>query len=361
MLLFWIAAVLLSAAAAALIVRYSARELQAGPVDPAAAVYRRQLEEIDELAGRGLLVEEERQAAHAEAARRLISASEAAPESADAGSVRAGVIAATALAFLAAGVLYLMVGKAGAADQPFAKRMEAWRQTDPTQLSAEQLAVLLKKAVENYPKDPQPLFMLARAQLASGQDQAAIRSMQHAVQLAPGRADLWAGLGETQVTADGKVSAAAEKSFAQAVALDPSAPLPRYFLGLARIDRGDVEGGLGIWRAIAAELPAGDPKLAAIREEIAEVERTGGRALAAPAPGADPAVAAMVEGLAERLKDNPDDPAGWQRLVRSYAVLGDRAKLEAALTEARRIYKDRPAERAAIEAAVNRPAPSPTE
>ena len=88
MLLFWIAAVLLSAAAAALIVRYSAREAQGGAVDPAAAVYRRQLDEIDELAGRGLLIEDERKAAHAEAARRLISAADMAPEGADPASVR---------------------------------------------------------------------------------------------------------------------------------------------------------------------------------------------------------------------------------------------------------------------------------
>jgi cytochrome c-type biogenesis protein CcmH len=34
----------------------------------------------------------------------------------------------------------------------------------------------------------------------------------------------------------------------------------------------------------------------------------------------------MVAGLAERLKEQPDNIAGWQRLARSYGVLGEAAK-----------------------------------
>ena len=43
----------------------------------------------------------------------------------------------------------------------------------------------------------------------------------------------------------------------------------------------------------------------------------------------------MVAGLAGRLADKPDDPAGWVRLVRSYAVLGDVARRDKALASAR--------------------------
>jgi cytochrome c-type biogenesis protein CcmH len=37
----------------------------------------------------------------------------------------------------------------------------------------------------------------------------------------------------------------------------------------------------------------------------------------------------MVNRLAERLKENPDDLAGWQRLAKAYAVLGEKEKAEA--------------------------------
>jgi cytochrome c-type biogenesis protein CcmH/NrfG len=45
-------------------------------------------------------------------------------------------------------------------------------------------------------------------------------------------------------------------------------------------------------------------------------------------------VQGMVEGLAARLAENPDDPAGWRRLIRSYAVLDEQDKAREALTTA---------------------------
>ena len=62
-------------------------------------------------------------------------------------------------------------------------------------------------------------------------------------------------------------------------------------------------------------------------------------------------IRAMVARLAERLKVQPEDPAGWERLVRSYHVLGDADAEAAALAEVRTRYKDRPAIRTRIEAA----------
>ena len=50
------------------------------------------------------------------------------------------------------------------------------------------------------------------------------------------------------------------------------------------------------------------------------------------------AVEGMVASLAAKLEAEPDDPEGWVRLVRSYAVLGDTAKRDATLTEAKARY-----------------------
>ena len=36
-------------------------------------------------------------------------------------------------------------------------------------------------------------------------------------------------------------------------------------------------------------------------------------------------IQAMVERLADKLKDNPDDLAGWKRLLQAYRVLGNAA------------------------------------
>ena len=42
----------------------------------------------------------------------------------------------------------------------------------------------------------------------------------------------------------------------------------------------------------------------------------------------------MVEGLADRLEEKPNDPEGWQRLVRVYGVLGEKEKAYATMDRA---------------------------
>ena len=44
----------------------------------------------------------------------------------------------------------------------------------------------------------------------------------------------------------------------------------------------------------------------------------------------DQMIRSMVERLADRLKENPDDLAGWQRLANAYAVLGETEKADVA-------------------------------
>ena len=46
----------------------------------------------------------------------------------------------------------------------------------------------------------------------------------------------------------------------------------------------------------------------------------------------------MVASLAAKLKDDPRNLEGWQRIIRSYTVLGQRDKAEAALREGLSAY-----------------------
>ena len=45
--------------------------------------------------------------------------------------------------------------------------------------------------------------------------------------------------------------------------------------------------------------------------------------------------------MAARLKENPDDAAGWQRLIRAYSVLGARAEAQEALATARKTFANK--------------------
>ena len=358
MILFWLLAGLLASGAAFLILfRAAAAERRAAAGDPTLEVYRRQLGEIDELAERGLLGPEEHRAARAEAARRLLGhadqARAATPAPPSSRGVRTIVLAGAVLAPLAALAVYLMIGSPGLPDQPFKARMTQWRkaaQTDPSRLALPELAAVLEQFAAQRPRDPQPLAFLGRIQAAQGDAAAAARSLQKAAALAPNDAQTWSALGEVRVeAADGQLTEDARRAFLRAQALDPRAPAPRYFLSKAAIEAGRLDEGLAGWRSLAADLPPGDAGRGALQAQIDQVVRTGSLKSAAPPQEAKAEtgeqaafIQSMVDRLAARLKAQPDDPAGWARLIRSYGVLGQAANRDAAIAEARRRFKDRP-------------------
>lgn len=365
--LFWIVAGGLTAAAAALVaVRAGAAAGGAdGSDDPALGVYRRQLAELDDLKGRGLLGVEEHRAAFAEAGRRLLSESERVGAAevpggrTSAGLVLGGVGAAT----LAALALYLLIGSPGFSDQPYAARLTGWRSGDPTRLKPAEVAAVLRELAAERPGDPQAQEFLGRAELGAGDPIAAAQAFQKAVRASPDRAELHVRLGEALVAAagDGPTPPEAQDAFRRAIALDPGNLPARYMLARAQVADGDRAAGLAALRSLEAELPAGDPRRALVSGDIAQASGvpSGPEAEAVLAAGkAEQAtfIQAMVTRLAARLEANPDDVDGWARMVRAYKVLGDATAGRRALEQARKQFAGRPADLARIEAEAS-PAP----
>jgi cytochrome c-type biogenesis protein CcmH len=369
MWMFWIVTASLAAGAAALVIgraAAAARRAAVGGEDPALAVYRRQLAELEEAAAGGLLGPEELKAARAEAARRLLRTADAASLPERAGG-RASRLAAACTAILAATLAlggYLLLGAPGLPDQPYAKRLAAWRHADPATLDPPRMAAVLREIVRSRPHDPQAYEYLGRAEMAAGDPFDAGRAFAQAAALSPGRPDLLSAEGEALVQdAGGKVTPEALAAFRAVLGLDPKDTAARYYLARAQIAGGDTKAGLDAWRALAADLTPTDPRRPLLTSEIARVEQGGmpdaPAALAQAAPRAAGGVVAgpqaafihaMVDRQASELQAHPDDPAGWARLVRSYRVLGDAAGEARALNEARRLFASRPAALAPIEA-----------
>ncbi len=270
---------------------------------------------------------------------------------------------AAAIAPLAALGLYLLVGSPQTPDQPFARRLTAWRAADPTSLDAEQLTAVLQLITRQRPGDPQARYFLARAQLASGDPFSAIHSLRHAIDLAPRDGDLWTALGEIEMAQAG--------GDATPEALERLPP--------GRPGRSDRARARAIsWRARGSPVamsraawPTGRRWTGASRRTIRAARAWSRRSrwssaptpcrkpmaqtADAAAPTHGPSSSGMVEGLAARLKAQPDDPAGWGRLIRSYAVLGDEPRRAAALATARALFKARPADLRLVEQAASRP------
>ncbi len=370
MIWFWLIAASVAALAGLAVISRAAsvaRTAQTPQEAPSIAVHRRQLAELDELAARGLIAGEELDAARTEASRRLLSAAETAapPESAGSPRMRLVVTGAAIASGVAALGLYLTLGHPGLPDQPFQARLSGWKATaksSPSELTAPQMAAVLKALLVERADDPRGWAMLGQTQMSAGEPGEASRAFAHAIRLAPRDPDLQIAYGEAVMSfSEGKITPDALQAFRAAQAIDPSNGAARYYLGRARIADGKVAEGLADWRVLAASLPPGDEHRTLVLSQIADVEKTGGlptqaaeaaQASGAGAGGADQSsfIQAMVSRLAARLDKTPDDPDGWARLVRAYGVLKNAPAQSAALARARTLFGKRPEALARIEA-----------
>ncbi|MBM3548021.1 MAG: c-type cytochrome biogenesis protein CcmI [Alphaproteobacteria bacterium] len=308
------------------------------------AIYRDQLAEVARDHEAGLVSDTEAEAARTEIERRILRASEEPAKLPAADSTMRVFIAGFVLGVVPASALalYLAVGMP----------------------SAPSLAPAFVDMADDGATADQ-LAEMARAQLGQDRVAEAVQSLTQATAKAPHRSDLRSLLGEAQVAlADGKVSDAARQTFRAAVNLDARDPRARFYLGLARVQDGDLKGGIEDWLALEADSPPDAPWRPLLAERLQQAATEAGvdlsqRRVAAmpsapPAPGAprgpsaadmaaaqqmSPAdrqqmIRGMVEGLAQRLEDNPNDVEGWQRLARARRVLGEEASATEALRRA---------------------------
>ena len=224
MIWLWIAAALISAALAVLIVQRAARAARRRRGDnPALAVYRRQMAELDELADRGVLADAERRSVRAETGRRLLAAAE-----------RAG---SADRQLRTAGDPSDRGGRA--ADRCRSAIWRSVRRTSPTSrsrpgsprggrptrraLEPPQMAAVFRVEAAEHPGDPRPLLKLALAEFASRQPSEAIQALHRAIALSPREPVLWQVLGQSLVAqSGGEADSDAIDAFRHVLALNPS-------------------------------------------------------------------------------------------------------------------------------------------
>jgi cytochrome c-type biogenesis protein CcmH len=159
-------------------------------------------------------------------------------------------------------------------------------------------------------------------------------------QARPDDPDAQSALGEAlTLEADGTVTEPAIDAFNKALRGNPGEPRALYYLGLHEAQSGDSAAALAHWRDVLAKNPDA-PFAPMLRAEIERVARSAGvdpglppapsreqqEAIAKLSPAErQQAIRGMVEGLAARLKENPQDRAGWLRLANAWKVLGENA------------------------------------
>jgi cytochrome c-type biogenesis protein CcmH len=347
-MLFWVTASLLTIGAILSVLLPIARRsaVRERPSSHDLEVYRDQLSELDRDAARGLIGATEAEEARAEIARRILKLSdENAPP---AGEAKPGFQAAKAVGFVAvlsvplvSWGLYSALGSPDLPSKPLAARLAV----DPASQPVDQLIARAEAHLQQSPDDGRGWDVLAPVYLRIGRYEDSIEAYRRAIKLLGATASREAGLGEAiAAVAGGQITADAEAAFKRALTLEPQHPKSQFFLASALAQQGRLADAVTAWSAMRTGLPAGSPWLAVVDQALAEASNqtaantTGGAPAgpAQPGPSADEMAAAsemspedraamietMVARLDERLKENPRDAEGWQRLVRSYQVLG---------------------------------------
>jgi cytochrome c-type biogenesis protein CcmH len=236
------------------------------------------------------------------------------------------------------------------------------------------MIAMLETQMKQHPDNAEGWRMLGWSYLQTGRNADAAAAYGRAAALAPKNAEYLSAQGEATVLADnGQVSPAAEAIFKRAVGADPGDPRARYYLGVAKDQRGDHQGAMDDWIALLKSAPPDAPWAPEVRSFVEKVaaERKidlSGRLPPAPAaqaaagPTQDQVAAAqamspaerqqmiqqMVGGLAERLKQNPRDRDGWERLMRARMVLGQTELAAAAYKDAARAFAGSAADQQAL-------------
>jgi cytochrome c-type biogenesis protein CcmH len=313
----------------------------------AIAFHKAQLAEIDRDVARGQLPPSEAAGARAEAARRLIAASDAAKAAAagdgrDSARARAAVIIVVVAVPIVALGLYARLGRPDLPDQPIlARAADAAQIGDIGAVLAKIEAHLLA-----HPDDGRGFAVIAPVYMRLSRFDEAAKAYAAALRLLGEDAEMRADYGEAlTAVAGGIVTAEARAAFEQALAKQSDLPKARYYIGLAAEQEGDKPKATAIYQKLMADGPADAPWLGVVRERLA--------GLGAPAPAATPAdeaaaiaaldpqaqqsaIHGMVEGLAAKLAQNANDPEGWLRLIRAYCVLHETDKATQAMAQARK-------------------------
>jgi cytochrome c-type biogenesis protein CcmH len=191
------------------------------------------------------------------------------------------------------------------------------------------LLAVLAQRVRDRPQDPRGWTLLGRGYLTLGDAADAAAAFRRAIPVAPpgDRPELYSAYGEALTQASGgEVTADAEEAFRTALRSNPKDSAARYYLGVAYANRRDTARALALWNSLLADAPSNAPWRAELVDRIALLTGTS---------GATPDVGTMVNTLAARLKSEPNDSEGWQRLIRAYTVLGDATKARESLAHAR--------------------------
>ncbi|MEO0944894.1 MAG: c-type cytochrome biogenesis protein CcmI [Pseudomonadota bacterium] len=384
-MVFWLVALLITAAVAAPIVLAiaKAQDNSVSGAQSDMAVYKDQLAEVDRDLARGVLTEAEAQAARTEVSRRLLDADKRLSQEESKTALTRPAIVGVLLVLVAGGsAIYAQMGAPGYPDLPMAQRLADIAdaaENRPGQLAAEAdaaarrpeqpqgndqyqtLMTQLRAAMEQRPGDLRGLQLLADNEARLGNFEAAREAQERILEIKGDEAtvrDLQQTIDIMVFGAGGYVSPEAESLIRRLAELSPDNGAARYYSGLTLAQNGRPDLAFPIWQRLLDESRPDAPWMPVIQAQITGLAAAAGIANFTPPQNAptgpsDADLAAaedvsvedrqamiegMVEGLAARLAAEGGPPDEWARLITALGVLGETDRAAAILAEARQVF-----------------------
>jgi cytochrome c-type biogenesis protein CcmH len=346
--MLWVAfAMMTSAVVLALVWPLFARHEEPGARASDIIFYRSLLTEADDDVRCGLVAPEDAATTRAELERRLLASIDSTSEGRPRVSQRrwprrVAVVAAVVVLPILALASYLRVGAPSQPDMPVASRRTV--EFTPAAAISE-----IEAHLAINPNDGRGLRTVAPIYLRMGRFQDAARAYEAALRLLGENAQERASLGQALVmAANGVVTTEARAAFDQALVEDPKQPIARFFQAIAVERDGNKNQARQLWEALKADTPSDAPWMDAVLQHLTSLSEAPQSDAKAAHSGQAPAdvaalspkqrtqaIRGMVDGLAEKLAKEGHDLEGWLKLIRSYAVLDEHEKAEAAVAMAR--------------------------
>lgn len=342
-MLLWIIMALMTGAAVLAALCPLSRKMSARRSEEATdvAFYNDQVREIERDLGRGSITPSGADAARAEAGRRLLRARDGAgPPLVATGEPalrrrRAASAFALSVVPLVSLAVYGAVGSPGLAFLPPQQAETAGGGGVDLDAAMAQIQAHLAA----HPEDLRGWDLVGPIYLRVGRPDDAAVAYRQALRLGGETADRLTGLGEALVAgANGIVGTDAVSTFGRALALDPAAPKPRFYVALAAEQDGDLDRARDGYGSLVRASPPDAPWLPLVQSRLSGLPGggdAGGRQPVRPLGAVPPEVAAMVSSLDERLKTAGGSEPEWSRLVRSFVVLGQPAEAADRLVRAK--------------------------
>lgn len=294
-----------------------------------ADIHRDQLHALEADLARGVISQQDFETTRDELQLRLLDDTEsfeASPKNKTAGfwtAKRTAGAVALSLPVLALG-LYLQLGTP-----------EAINPLATANSNDHQMQTMIDKLAERLkanPNDPKGWAMLARSYKAMGRFEEAQQSFEKAGDIVKTDPDLLVDHAEViAILAGNKLDGKPQQMIEEALRLNPEHPMGLMMSGVAAYQNADYKSAVTRWEKLLGMLPPDSPDAQQMQANIDDARAKGGLAAsesnklppipAGAAAGMTPdKVNDMVDRLAARLKDNPDDVAGWARLARAYKV-----------------------------------------